>query len=604
MVVLAGVVGAVAGVGAIVLHWFCYVVAHYALDWTAGYRQMNPAGATLMDQVMPPSSQPLQPWLLALIPAAGGLLAGIVISMFARETQGTGVATAIDAYHNGRGIINGRVGLVKILASAITLGTGGSGGREGPIALVGASIGSHLAARFGLSRQERRTLLVAGMGAGIGAFFRAPLAGAIFAVEVLYADPDFETGAIIPAFFATIVAYCVFTLPFGVAPVLELTEMTRFDRPVLLLPLTVLAGVVVVMSLVFVKCLRTTQTLFTRMRVPFFVKPAIGGLGTGLVAVAIYYAMASGGAAAQLHSLSVLGYGYHFLQELLKGELAGTTGVIVMLLAVIALGKILTTSLTVGSGGSAGVFGPSTVIGGAVGGLVGLAFQQWMPSVVTRIDVFVILGAAGFFSAAANTPVSTLIMVSEMTGSHAMLLPAMWVCSLAYLLSRGWSLFSQQVAGRADSPAHVGELIVDVLAGLTVRDAWHKGDEEMITIRRDMRLDEVAVKVAGTRQTCFPVMDEADRMCGYFGLNEIRYYLYDHEAGKLVTIEALAAADVEPLALQTDLSAAMARFAQAVYDELPVVDDAEPDKVIGLLRRRDVIAIYEERLAMRRKSSA
>ena len=600
IILMAGAVGLAAGAGAVAFDWLCHAVAHCALDWAAGYREAAPTGEKVLDKLIPPTHHTLVPWLLLVIPAVGGLLAGLLIHFFSRDAAGPGAGTAIDAYHNKDGRIAGRVGIVKIFASALTLGTGGSGGREGPIGLVGAGFGSYLACRFGLSRQDRRVLLVAGMAAGIGALFRAPLAGAIFAVEVLYADPDFETGSLLPAFFAATVAYCVYTMAFGADPVFAVDPIEKFARPLALLPLTALTLVVVGASFVYVKSLRGSQWLFGRLRLPGWMKPALGGLAVGATALAIYFAMAD---SARHDALGVLGYGYGFFQKIVTNEgralseqMGGSTGTVLVLLVVVAFGKMATTSLTIGSGGSAGVFGPSIVIGGSVGAIVGLCFQQIMPTVVTRIDVFAILGAAAFFAAAANTPVSTLIMVSEMTGTFTLFLPAMWVCALAYLLSRTWSLYSQQVANRAESPAHRGELIVDVLAGLAVRDAWTDVDAEVVTIPHDMTLDVVAVKVSSTRQTCFPVVDDEGRLAGLLGLNDIRYFLFDREAGALVAAEALAATDVEPLTPLTDLSDAMARLAQCSLDELPIVNREAPGIVIGLLRRQDVIALYHARL--------
>ena len=601
IILLAGAVGVAAGVGAIIFDWLCHAASHWALDWAAGYREGAPPGERMLATLIPATTHTLTPWLLLVIPAGGGLLAGLLIHFLARDAAGPGIGKAIDAYHNNNGRIPGSVGVVKILASAVTLGTGGSGGREGPIGLMGASFGSYLADKFRLSHQDRRVLLVSGMAAGIAALFRAPLAGAIFAVEVLYADPDFETGSLLPAFFAATVAYCVYTVPFGADPVFVVDPVAKFNRPLVLLPLTALTLVAVAAGFAYAKALGGSRWLFGRLRTPGWLKPCLGGLGTGTVALAIYFAMVE---SARHDSLGVLGYGYGFFQKVLGSEgnmlrtqMGGSTGMVIMLLMVVALGKMVTTSLTIGSGGSAGVFGPGIVIGGSIGAAVGLIFQELMPGVVTRVDVFAILGAAAFFAAAANTPVSTLIMVSEMTGTFALFLPAMWVCALAYLLARNFSLFDQQVANRAESPAHRGELIVDVLAGLAVRDAWQAGDEDILTIPHDMMLDVVAVKVSATRQTCFPVLDDDGKLAGYLSLNDIRYFLFDSEAGTLVAAESLAASDVVPLTPLTDLSEAMARFAQCTYDELPIVESAEPEIVIGLLRRQDVIALYNARLA-------
>ena len=585
MLTLAGCIGIAAGVGAVAFQWITGYVADFALAGVAGYSESAS------------SAESATPWLLLVVLPAGGLLSGFLVYKFAPEAAGPGLGDAIDAYHNRRGEIRARVPLVKILASAITLGTGGSGGREGPIGQVGAGIGSYFASRLKLSTHERRALLAAGMGAGIGAVFRAPLAGAIFAVEILYTDPDFETEAMIPAFFATTVAYSVSSMAFGVAPILHIEHMTKFDTPILLVPLTVLAGVMVILSWAYTKCLHGVESFFSRLPCPNHIKPGIGALAAGLVAVAAYICLAGSGREVQHRSLSVLSYGYGFLQTLLRHGPGESMTLPVMLLLVVGFGKVLTTSLTIGSGGAAGVFGPSMVIGGATGAVVGLLFHNWMPSVVTRIDIFVILGMAAFFAASANTPVSTLIMVSEITGSHALLLPSMWVCALAYLLSKGWSLFNQQVARRTLSPAHRSELAVDVLEGLTVADAWKQTAEEIITVPKDMLLSHVAALITGTRQSCFPVVDTCGGMCGYFSLNDIRYFLYDQTAGELVRAEELATTDVQPLTREEELSEAIGRFAQTSYDELPIAESLGSTTIIGLLRRPDVIAVYRSRLA-------
>ena len=327
MVLLAGLVGVAAGTGAVVFNWLCHVVAHYALDWGAGYREIVASGEQMpvLDHLMPQTDQPLRVWMLLIVLPVGGLVTGLLVHFLAREAEGPGTGVAIGAYHNQGGEISGRVGIIKIIASAVTLGTGGSGGREGPIGLVGASWGSYLADKFSLSPQERRILLVAGMGAGIGAFFRAPLAGAIFAVEVLYADPDFETGSLIPAFFATTTAYTVFALAFGVEPVFAVKEMTKFNQPALLLPLTALAGLMVVMSFSYVKILRSVRIGFTRLPGPRWIRPAFGALGAGVVAVGLYYALTGLGESLRFHSLSVLGYGYGFIQCLLDGMSGATS---------------------------------------------------------------------------------------------------------------------------------------------------------------------------------------------------------------------------------------------------------------------------------------
>jgi len=595
-IMLAPVVGVVAGLGAIGFNLLCLLITHVSLEWFAGYRPGGPVNEAEYGDVfgvgLPHTD--LVPWLLLIVPIAGGLISGALVYWFAPEAEGHGTDAAIDAYHNKGGVVRARVPIVKMLSSAITLGTGGSGGREGPIAQIGAGFGSFLATKLKLPDSDRRVLMAAGLGAGIGAIFHAPLAGAIFAVEVLYRDPDFEAEALIPSFISTTIAYCVFCLAFGFKPLFEV-QVLGFNQPMLLLPLTVLAGVMVLMSIFYVRCFYGVVGLFDRWRVPKILKPAIGAGATGLFAVALYYLFlgVESDTAAQ-ESLSVLSFGYGFLQTVL----AEPTKMTVLLLLAVGLGKIITTSLTIGSGGSGGVFGPSMVIGGALGAVVGMVFHRWAPGLVSQeqVPIFAVLGMASFFSATACTPVSTLIMVSEMTASYTLLLPSMWVCALAYMVSSRWTIYREQVQNRIESPAHRGDFIVDVLKGLSVRDALHDAAKHFTSVPLDMPLSEMAHLITRTRQASFPVVDADGVYYGLFGLNDIRQFLFESDAGSLAVAQDLAMPGVEPLFLGMDLSSAIGRFAFESYEELPVMDADDPGKVIGLLRRQDLLATYNARL--------
>ncbi len=605
LILLAGAVGTVAGIGAFAFTALCQVVMHYSLVILAGYHQGGPSGEAELFTVERIGK--LVPWLLIIVPTVGGLVSGWLVYRFAPEAEGHGTDAAIDAYHNKRGVIRPRVPIIKMLSSAITLGTGGSGGREGPIAQIGAGFGSFLATRLGLNDSERRVLMAAGMGAGIGAIFHAPLAGAIFAIEVLYRDPDFEAEALIPSFISTIVAYCVFNFILSIfsgtgvihdftvfETLLSVQPGIMFNDPRILVPLTAMAVMMVFGSYLYVKCFYGVNRLFKQLKIPNALKPAIGAMLTGVVAVALYYMIGvfSYSSVDQLDSLSVLSFGYGYLQKILDpGE--GTTLVIGVLL-VVGIGKIITTSLTIGSGGSGGVFGPSMVIGGSLGAVVGLVFQKLMPGVVDRIDVFVLLGMASFFAAAANTPVSTLIMVSEMTGSYKLLLPSMWVCALAYLLSRGWSIYREQVPNRMESAAHRGDFIIDVLQGMTVKDAFDSS-EKFTTVPLHMPLSQVVQMLTNTKQSCFAVLDRDEKYYGLFSVNDVRQFLYDSDIGELAVAQDLASAGYK-MPLGMNLGSAMQRFATSQFDELPVFETGKMDTVIGMLRRQDVVAMYNAQL--------
>ena len=584
----------------------------YGLEFFAGYKPQGPTGDwSLFENVRPLFGQFL-PWLIPAVITVGGLISGLIVFKIAPEAEGHGTDAAIKAYHKNRGIIRPVVPLVKIVASAVTLGSGGSGGREGPIAQIGAGFGSYLATLLKLSESERRMLLAAGLGAGIAAIFKAPLAGAIFAIEVLYRDEDFEAEALIPAFISCTVAYCVFAMvasyAFGVGsgfePLLSVQPGLAFNNPMLLVPLTILAAGMVAASLVYVRCFYGFQKVFHGLKLRPHFKPAIGALATGVFALAIFYGVSGMGVDAQHDSLNILSFGYGILQKLLAGQFHYGLTAAIILLAAIGLGKIITTSLTIGSGGSGGVFGPSMVIGGTLGGAMGLLLQQWMPTVVTRVDVFVILGMAGFFSAAAKVPVSTIIMVSELTTSYELLLPSMWVSAIAYLLSRGWSIYREQVPSRMHSPAHRGDFVIGVLKGVSVGQMWKPNGRQLVTFAMDTPLAKVMELIPVTTQTVFPVLDGVGNYTALFSLNQIRRVIYEKEFGKFAIVADIAMQNVEPLRLDTDLSSVLMDFARLEYEELPVVNGSMAKHILGLLRRQDVIAAYNNRLSNLQPSKA
>lgn len=573
-VALSSLVGTVAGLGAIVFQYLCQGGARLFLDQLAGLRMDGPAGESAL---LSPSHTPFRPWMIPIVAGIGGLLTGVLVRRFAPEAAGHGTDEAVDAFHQRGGVIRGRVPIVKTIASALTLGSGGSGGREGPIAQIGAGFGSFLAARLGLGEHDRRVLLAAGVGAGVGSIFRAPLAGALFAGEVLYSDPEFEPDVIIPAAISTIIAYCVFSLRFGFGALFGTPNFT-FHTIAELVPYTVLAIVVAAASGLFVKTFYGIHDLFERLRMPVVVKPMLGGVLTGCLALAAYEYM------KDARVLDVLSFGYGSIQKALHGELPLT------LLLAIAGGKMLTTSFSIGSGGSGGVFGPSMVIGGALGGAVGALAHQLIPNVVTQPGAYVAVGMAGFFAAAANTPISTLVMVSEMTGNYQLLLPALWVCALSYLLARRWTLYRSQVASRLDSPAHRGAIFGGLLRSLRVGEIL--GGRPVHTIPKTASLGDVIQTCMTSSQYCFPVVDEEDRMTGLITLAQVREFLDEKDEDGLVIAQDLAVRADSRLTPDDDLDTALQRLMALDVEELPVIESASPAHVLGILSRRDIIAAY------------
>jgi chloride channel protein, CIC family len=608
---LSLVVGVIAGLGAIVFYLACVVTVHYSLDLIVGLHAPGPGGEPSV--FADGDATYFYPWLLLVVPTVGGLLSGLIVYTFAPEAEGHGTDAAIAAYHHHQGYIRPIVPLIKIIASALTIGTGGSGGREGPIAQIGAGFGSFLGRLLKLRPAERRILMAAGMGAGVAAIFRAPLAGALFAAEVLYWSSDLESEVIIPAALASITAYCTFGVGvwtfapdkawaplFTLSP--ELLSKLTFDNPLHLIPYFFLALLMVVMAMLYTRSFYFLTDVFHRLRLPNHVKPAIGAFLTGAVGLALYGAFRFFVPFDQAKPvLSVLSFGYGSLQQAMTAS-AGEPGAwfahnpgaltFALVLFAICAGKILTTGLTIGSGGSGGVFGPSMVIGGCGGGALGILLYGilppgWCPPPAT----FVIVGMAGFFAAASKTPFSTLVMVSEMTGNYNLLLPTLWVCAIAFLLSDEQSIYSSQVENRSRSPAHKGDYIREVLTGVRVAQfltpnavfpVLHPGDA----------LTTVLERLSNTDYQVLPVVDAENRLQGVTRLEEVYNASQAPHLRSLVLVADLMLTDVDPLTPDDPLDRAMELFVENDLLVLPVVDSLKEKKVVGLMRRADLANAY------------
>jgi len=564
---LCAIVGVMAGLGAVVFEALTGLLKHLLLDGLAGFRPDHAAGD---HQLFSPTDTPPSRWILASLPIVGGLLGGAVVAWLAPEAEGHGTDAAIAAYHHDRGRIRARVPLVKTIASAITLGTGGSAGREGPIAQIGAGIGSLLAKRLRLTSRERRVLMIAGLAAGIGAIFRAPLASALFAAEVLYKEVDLEFEVLVTAAIASIVSYSVFTAVFGVGALFATPRFT-FTNPLELLPYAMLALVVAFGAKLLVSGFDATRRAFERARLPAALKPALGGVVVGVIS---------------LVAPQALGSGYGLMQDAFNGNTPATT------LLFIALFKIAATCFTIGSGQSGGVFGPAIVVGGLLGGAVGLFAQATMPMMSPEPGAFVVVGMAGFFAAAANTPLSTVIMVSEITGSYSLLVPTMWVAMITFLLVRKSTLYTSQLACRAESPVHSGVMMGEVLAKMHVGDACLLHDNQAVKVHSATSLPALAELFAETRHDSFVVVDDDGTIMGLIDDASLRQAVASQDP---ILEQAIVAADLveEAPVLDPDdnLYEAMHAMVQSGFDELVVM--APGEELVGTLSRRDLIAAYD-----------
>lgn len=560
-------VGVVSGLGACLFYWmlqggialFLGKICHFVPPEAAG--EPSPFTALLVDVPRNPIR-----WAMVLMPALGGLVSGWIVFTWAPEAEGHGTDSAITSFHRLGGRIRARVPFIKTIASAITLGTGGSGGREGPIAQIGAGFGSFLATQLHLPDRERRLLVLAGLGSGIGAIFKAPLAGALFAGEVLYNEEELEYEALVPATVASIVSYSIFASFFGWQP-LFLTPDVGFSRPLDLIGYGILGVVSAGGGWLYIKCFYGTRDLFRKLQIPLALKPMIGGLVTGLIGWFIPQALATS---------------YGQVQLALDLKLA------VGPLLVLALAKIVTTSFSIGSGGSGGVFGPAMVIGGALGGAVGIVCQHL--GLIQNPATMVLVGMAGFFSGAANTPISTIIMVSEMTGNYNLLVPSMCTCAIAMLLLRKHSIYENQVPNRQCSPAHSGELAIDILQALPVRDWMNR---EFLALSASTKLPELACQMSDAGHTRHAVLDAEGRVVGILDVRDVLCMLTGDTPSE-ATAGEVADSHFTTIEPQCDLHEALALLDREPHGMLLVMTHADDRRLLGVLRRQDILHAYNE----------
>ena len=579
LILYSPLVGVVAGLGAALFFYFLNLLQEFALGHLVGYYP-PPAGTEGTSHAM---QLPTLWWAVLLVPAVGGLLCGLLVYGFAPEAEGHGTDAMVRSFHRAGGRIRARVPFIKTVASILTIGTGGSAGREGPIAQIGAGFGSFLATKLGLSERERRHLMLAGAGGGIGAIFRAPLGGGLFVAEVLYGSAALEAEAVIPAMISSLTAYTVFASIFGQGLAFTTPPGLAFHRLSELPFYLVFAIVCAVVGYLYVRVFYGLRDhFFKRLPLPKAVLPAIGGLMLGAVAIWRPECMAGG---------------YGWIQQAIDGQLTSVT-----LLLVLCFGKIITTSFTISSGGSGGVFAPSLYIGAMLGGAFGLTCEHFFPNWIEHPEAFVLVGMGGFFSGVARVPLTAMLMVCEMSGSYGLLVPLMLVCIVnVALLSSRWSIYEEQVTAMVDSPAHQGDFVVDVLEQMQVKEIMDSR-RKLEFVPEAMPLEGILRLAASSTNAYFPVINGENKMVGIFSLRDLRSVLTGNRGGPLVVAADIATSTVLTVTPEDDLHTALRLFTQKNIDEMPVVSKDDPQQVVGVLSRKDLISAYHNRATHLRQS--
>jgi CIC family chloride channel protein len=556
-------IGIAAGLGALALNECITLVRHFMLGTLVGYNPPLPGGEGGTGGY---SFHISHPWMLPLVTTAAGLTGGLLTWKFAPQTAGIGTNAAIRAFHNNEKL-NFKTSIFKLITSAITIGGGLTSGREGPIAQIGASAGSGIAGLLKLSARERNIALAAGLGAGIAAIFKAPLAGAIIAAEIFYKE-DFEVESLVPALIAAVVGYSIVGAATGFQPVFTPPQQgTEFDHPWSLILFALLGvGCALLARLLFTVFFRI-EKFFKRF--PLWVATALGGFCAGIIGLMIPTA---------------IGTGYGWAQFAISQN-AAMLPPLMMLGA--AAAEIVSASLTLGSGNSGGIFGPCVVTGGMFGGAFGSGAAWLFPSAVTHPGNYAIVGMIAFFAAAAKAPVSTIIMISEMTGGYGLLAPAMFAVVTAFILSGKRTIFPAQVNSRLESPYHAEEFEPIALRRVKTADV-------MIYLPVYVNANATAGEALGLMGdyglASLPVVEQ-NKLCGRVTLLAVSRV---PEANRRIArVRELMSGDWAGAYPDEDLFTILKRFAAKDAGNLPVVSRQKPDCPIGLITRTGLWAALE-----------
>jgi CIC family chloride channel protein len=412
--ILGTVIGVIAGLGAVVFYLALKYTTRFLLGYLAGYDIPTPLG----EGGNPGSGSYRRAWAIPLVTTTGALLSGFVVAKFAPEAQGHGTDDAIEAVHTNPRAIRARVVLVKIVASALTIGSGGSGGREGPTAQISAGFGSLVTRRLNLSDADGRIAVALGIGAGIGAIFSAPLGGAVLAASVIYRD-DLDYRSLMPGFITSATAYAVMGSFVGFDPLFGYVDAEyRFEQAWPLLWFIVLGVVAATIGYLYARTFYLFAALTGRLPGGPVLKPAMGGLLVGLLGLLIP---------------EVLSSGYGWVQ--LAASRQSLAAIPMWIVVLLPIAKILATSLSIGTGGSGGIFGPGVVIGAFLGGAVWrLGDLLHLPGVPDGPGIFVVVGMMACFGCVAHAPLAVMIMVAEMTGSFSVVPGAIIAVGISSLL--------------------------------------------------------------------------------------------------------------------------------------------------------------------------
>jgi CIC family chloride channel protein len=509
------------------------------------------------------------PWYMRIaIPAIGGLIVGPIVYFMAREAKGHGVPEVMYAVALKQGIIRKRIVFIKALVSAVCIGTGGSVGREGPIVQIGSAVGSALGQLFNVSANRIRTMVGCGAAAGIAATFNAPIAGSIFALEIILGE--FEITSFSPIIISAVSATAISRHYLGDIPAFILPEYVLHSP--LEFPLYAVLGILCALVAVgFTLFLYRTEDAWDALKFPEYFKAVLGGLIMGTMGLVFP---------------QVLGVGYGAIDLALMIKLSW------WFMGLLVLFKILATSITIGSGGSGGIFAPSLFLGAMAGGAFGSIVHYFFPSVAASAGAYGVVGMGAVVAATTHGPLQAILIIFEMTGDYKIILPLMITCIISCIVARklcGESIYTFKLIRRGINIR--GGKEVNILSSIPVRNVMYHTVE---MIPETFLLKDLAEKLPQSRSNNFVVVDKNENITGV--LTFLDYYdnLYNGKLDNQMTVKDIMTKDVVTVSIEDNLSTAMEKITAGDYSILPVVSADDPRKMAGILTRRDILEAYDQ----------
>ncbi len=565
MIIVAIVIGVFAGFAAIGIRFLIEEIS--ALSF--------PGYGTLLENIES------QPWyILLLVPVIGGLIVGPLIYYFAPEAKGHGVPEVMQAILMKGGKIRPRVALVKALASAITIGTGGSVGREGPIIQIGSSLGSTVGQFFRVPTKRLKTLVGCGAAAGIAAAFNAPIAGALFAVEIILMDfavAQFSP-IVISSVMATVISHA-FEGNFAAFQVPAYEVASPYEIGFYF----ILGGISGIVSYLFIKVLYYSEDLFDeKIKFPEPLKPIIGGIAIGLMALVFP---------------QVMGVGYDTINDALHGNIVWDIAFILIFL------KILSTALTLGTGGSGGIFAPSLFMGAVLGAFFGSIVHSLFPDITGSPGAYALVAMGGLVAGTTRAPITAIIIVFELTNDYRIILPLMITCIMSTILSSKLSresiytlkLLLRNISIKEGTDSNVMESIF-------VKDVYRK---EFDSINATDNFSQVVNKIIRGKGPEFPLVANNNVLIGMISMYDIKDHLFEkEELRNLLVATDLVNDSYLPVTLENNCDTALEILRESDSEGIPVVTDEGSNKIIGMLWRKDIQDEYQKEIERREITSS